>query len=142
LAHGLEHKERFMTSGVASSRDSLLRMAIHLDATGTGLLGLGTAAFAHPLAELTGLTPVQAYVAAAAFVFYGVFGNLLARRPRIRGIGLGLSAFNFFGTVAALATVASGVLPLTGPGKAIVLGCGIYTLFFGAMQLVGVRRLR
>ena len=131
-----------MTSGVASSRDSLLRMAIHLDATGTGLLGLGTAAFAHPLAELTGLTPVQAYVAAAAFVFYGVFGNLLARRPRIRGIGLGLSAFNFFGTVAALATVASGVLPLTGPGKAIVLGCSIYTLFFGAMQLVGVRRLR
>ncbi|MCB0942472.1 MAG: hypothetical protein KDB72_19790 [Mycobacterium sp.] len=130
-----------MTSGVASSRDSLLRMAIHLDATGTGVLGLGTAAFARPLAELTALTPAQTYVAAAAFILYGVVGNLLARRPRIRGIGIGLSAFNFFGTVAAVATVAAGALHLTGAGQAIVLGCGIYTLAFGAMQLVGVRRL-
>jgi len=37
--------------------------------------------------------------------------------------------------------VASAVLPLTGSGKAIILGCGAYTLFFGALQWVGVRRL-
>ena len=36
-------------------------------------------------AALTGLTPVQIYICASAFVFYGVAGNLLSVRPRIRG---------------------------------------------------------
>ena len=121
--------------------DGFLRRAIRLDATGTGLLGLAAAGFAQPLSRLTGLTPTHIYIAAAAFVFYGVVGNLLAGRPRIRGIGIGLSAFNVVGTVAAVLLVASAVLPLTGSGKAIILGCGVYTLFFGALQWVGVRRL-
>ena len=126
---------------LSASRDSLLRLAIRLDASGTGLLGIATAAFANPLARLTGLTPMQASVTAAAFVVYGFAGNLLARRPRIRGIGTGLSAFNFVGTVAAVVTAATAVLPLTGAGRALVLACGVYTLFFGLMQLVGVRRI-
>jgi hypothetical protein len=121
--------------------DGFLRRAIRLDATGTGLLGLAAAGFAQPLSRLTGLTPTHIYIAAAAFVFYGVVGNLLAGRPRIRGIGIGLSAFNVVGTVAAVLLVASAVLPLTGSGKAIILGCGAYTLFFGVLQWVGVRRL-
>ena len=121
--------------------DGFLRRAIRLDATGTGLLGLAAAGFAQPLSRLTGLTPTHVYIAAAAFVFYGVVGNLLAGRPRIRGIGIGLSAFNVVGTVAAVLLVASAVLPLTGSGKAIILGCGAYTLFFGVLQWVGVRRL-
>ena len=104
-------------------------------------MGLAAAGFAQPLSRLTGLTPTHVYIAAAAFVFYGVVGNLLAGRPRIRGIGIGLSAFNVVGTVAAVLLVASAVLPLTGSGKAIILGCGAYTLFFGALQWVGVRRL-
>ena len=121
--------------------DGFLRRAIRLDATGTGLLGLAAAGFAQPLSRLTGLTPTHVYIAAAAFVFYGVVGNLLAGRPRIRGIGIGLSAFNVVGTVAAVLLVASAVLPLTGSGKAIILGCGAYTLFFGVLQWAGVRRL-
>ena len=112
-----------------------------LDATGTGLLGLAAATFARPLSSLTGLTPTHVYIAAAAFVFYGIVGNLLAGRARIRGIGIGLSAFNVVGTVAAVLLAASAVLPLTGPGKAIVLGCGVYTLLFGVLQWFGVRRL-
>ena len=114
-----------------TSTDSFLRRAIRLDATGTGLLGLAAAPFARPLSSLT----------AAAFVFYGIVGNLLAGRARIRGIGIGLSAFNVVGTVAAVLLAASAVLPLTGPGKAIVLGCGVYTLLFGVLQWFGVRRL-
>ena len=124
-----------------TSTDSFLRRAIRLDATGTGLLGLAAVAFARPLSALTGLTTTHIYIAAAAFVFYGVVGNLLASRPQIRGIGFGLSAFNVVGTVAAVLLVVSHVLPLTGSGKAIVLGCGVYTLFFGVLQWVGVRRL-
>ena len=105
------------------------------------MLGLAAAGFAQPLSRLTGLTPTHVYIAVAAFVFYGVVGNLLAGRARIRGIGIGLSAFNVVGTAAVVLLAASTVLPLTPSGKAIILGCGVYPLFFGVMQWVGVRRL-
>jgi len=121
--------------------DSFLRRAISADAAGVGLLGLAAAVFAGPITNSTGLSTVQCYVTAAGFVFYGVVGNLLARQPRIRGIGIGLSAFNFVGTVGALALAPSTVLPLTGAGKALVLACGAYTLLFGLLQSAGVRRL-
>jgi hypothetical protein len=111
-----------------------------MDATGVGLLGLGAAVFAGPLAGLSGLTPLQCYVTAAAFLFYGVAGNLVARLPRVVGIGMGLSAFNFLGTIGALALVASAGLPLTSAGTAVILACGAYTLVFGVLQFIGVRR--
>lgn len=78
--------------------DSLLRRAIRLDATGVGLLGLGAAVFAGPLANLTGLTTAQCHLTAGAFLFYGI------------------------------------------GGKAVVLACGAYTLVFGVVQFLGVRR--
>jgi hypothetical protein len=120
--------------------DSLLRRAIRLDATGVGLLGLAAAVFAESLSTTTGLTTAQLYVTAAAFIVYGVVGNLFARLTRVIGIGMGLSAFNFIGTIGALALVASAALPLTSSGKAVVLACGAYTLVFGVMQFIGVRR--
>jgi hypothetical protein len=122
--------------------DSLLRRAIRLDATGVGLLGLAAAVFAESLSTTTGLTTAQLYVTAAAFIVYGVVGNLFARLTRVIGIGMGLSAFNFIGTIGALALVASAALPLTSSGKAVVLACGAYTLVFGVMQFIGVRRAK
>lgn len=120
--------------------DSLLRRAIRLDATGVGLLGLSAAAFAGPLARLTGLTATQCYITSAAFIFYGVVGNLLARLRHVVEVGKGLSAFNFIGTIGAPALVASTALPLTSSGKAVVLACGVYTLIFVVMQFLGVRQ--
>lgn len=120
--------------------DSLLRRAIRWDATGVGLLGLIAAAFAAPLADVTGLTSAHLYLTAGAFLVYGVVGNLVARLQRVVGIGMGLSAFNFSGTIGALILVASSVLPLTGAGKAVILACGVYTLVFGLMQFLGVRQ--
>jgi hypothetical protein len=120
--------------------DSLLRRAIRLDATGVGLLGLAAAAFAASLTTTTGLTTTQLYVTAVAFIAYGVIGNFFARLTRVVGIGMGLSAFNFIGTIGALALVASAAIPLTSSGKAVVLACGAYTLVFGVMQFIGVRR--
>jgi hypothetical protein len=125
----------------ARPKGSLLRTAIRLDATGVGLIGLGIGAFAGRFAGLTGLSTGWAYGIAAAFVFYGVAGNWLAGRPSIRLIGTGLSLFNFVGAVGQAAVVPAGLLPLTGAGKAVMVAFGLYALFFGVLQLVGLRRL-
>jgi hypothetical protein len=130
-----------MTEVATRSKDSLLRTAIRLDATGVGLIGLGVAAFAGPFARLTGLTPGWSYGIAASFVVYGIVGNRLSRRPNIRPVGTGLSLFNFIGAVGQIAIVPAGVLALTGAGKAVMVAFGLYALFFGVLQLMGVRRL-
>ncbi len=109
--------------------------------TGVGLIGLAIAAFAGRFASFTGLTPAWVYGIAAAFVFYGVVGNWLAGRSNIRPIGTGLSLFNFVGAVGQAAVVPAGLLPLTGAGKAVMVAFGLYALFFGVLQLVGLRRL-
>ncbi|MEI6251275.1 MAG: hypothetical protein WCP30_00520 [Mycobacteriaceae bacterium] len=130
-----------MTTDVLThAKDSLLRTAIRLDATGVGLIGLGVAAFAGPLARLTGLTTSWSYGIAAAFVFYGIVGNWLAGRANIRPIGTGLSLFNFIGFVGQIAIIPAGVFALTGAGKAVMVAFGLYALFFGVLQLIGVRR--
>lgn len=51
--------------------------------------------------------------------------------PRVVKIGLGLSIFNFIGTIGALG--ASAVLSLTDAGKTVV---------FDVMQFLGVRRAK
>ena len=126
---------------LARPKEPLLRTAIRLDATGVGVIGLAIAALAGRFANLTGLTPGWAYGIAAAFVFYGVAGNWLAGRPNIRPIGTGLSLFNFVGAIGQAAVVPAGLLPLTGAGKAVMVAFGLYALFFGVLQLIGLRRL-
>ena len=123
------------------SKDSLLRTAIRLDATGVALIGLGVAAFAGRFARLTGLTPGWSYGVGAAFVIYGVVGNWLAGRANIRPIGTGLSLFNFVGAVGQFAIVPAGVFGLTGAGKAVMVAFGLWALLFGVLQLLGLRRL-
>ena len=127
--------------GRGGSRDSLLRLAIRLDATLTGLLGLGVAAAADPLARLTGLTPGQEYAVGASFVLYGAVVYALAARQSLRPIGTALAAFNLAGTFGAAALAATDVIPLTGAGVAVVLACGAYTAVFSVLQYLGVRRL-
>ena len=129
-----------MTTAV-QPRDSLLRTAIRFDATGVGIMGLAIAGFAGPFARATGLATSHAYIAAVAFVFYGVVGNLLARQRAIRPIGTGLTLFNFIGAAAQIAIAPSGVLSLTGAGKSALVFGGLWALVFGALQLAGVRRL-
>ena len=123
------------------SADSLLRTAIRLDAGGVGLIGLGIGALAGPFSRLTGLTTAWSYGIAVAFVGYGVLGTVLAARRNVRPIGTGLSLFNFVGAVGQFAVIPAAVLPLTGAGKAVMAAFGLYALFFGVLQLLGVRRL-
>ncbi len=121
--------------------DSLLRLALRLDATLTGICGLAVAAFAGPLAELTGLTSTITYVLGAALVLYGVVVYGLAGLRLLRRAGIGVMIANLVCTVGAVLVVVEGLAPLTGVGVAAALASAAYTTFFAAWQYLGVRRL-
>jgi hypothetical protein len=125
----------------ADSTDSLLRFAMRLDATLTGVLGLGIAAMADPLARLTGLTAVQEYIVGAAFVLCGLGVYALAATPDLRRAGTGLVLFNTVGTVGLVAVAAAGALPLTVFGVISTLASALYCAAFAVLQYLGVRRL-
>lgn len=126
---------------LSDSTDSLLRFAMRLDATLTGVLGLGIAAMADPMARLTGLTAAQEYAVGAAFVFYGLAVYALAAMPDVRRVGAGLVLFNVVGTVGFVAIATAGVLPLTVAGVLTGLASALYCAVFAALQYLGVRRL-
>jgi hypothetical protein len=130
-----------VTRPLSDSTDSLLRFALRLDATLTGLLGLGVAATADPMARLTRLTALQEYVIGAMFVLYGLGVYALAARPDLRRVGIALVVFNTGGTVGFIAIATGEVLPLTAAGVAVTLACAAYTAVFAALQYFGVRRL-
>jgi hypothetical protein len=125
----------------ADSTDSLLRFAMRLDATLTGLTGLLIAVGADPLSSLTGLSSLAQYGLGAFFVFYGlaVFG--LAATPDLRRAGIAVIIANIVFTVAAVVVVAAHALSLTETGISLMLASGCYTAAIGYLQYLGVRRL-
>ena len=125
----------------SSTTDALLRFALRLDATLTGLCGLAHVAFADAMASLTGLTPTQAFVLGAGFVLYGVVVFRLAGLRNVRSAGRAVIAANLLCTAAAIAVVLTGVLPLSGAGVAVFSAMGVYTAFFAVLQYLGLRRL-
>jgi hypothetical protein len=129
------------TRPFADSTDSLLRFAMRLDATLTGLAGLFIATAADPISSVTGLSSIAEYGLGAFFVFYGavVFG--LAAAPDLRRAGIGVIIANIVCTVAAVVVVAADALPLTETGIAATLASGVYTALIGYLQYLGVRRL-
>lgn len=129
------------TSRLSGSTDSLLRFALRLDATLSGLLGVALAAAAGPLSSLTGFTPTQEFVTGAAMVLYGVVVFRLAGLRSVRRAGVGVVIANLVATVAAVAVLVSGLLPLTGLGVAALLGSAVYTTAFAVVQWLGVRRM-
>jgi hypothetical protein len=82
--------------------DSLLRFAMRVDATLTGLFGLVAAFFADQLSSLSGLTSGQEFAMAAFFVLYGLVVFILAAAPNLRRAGFGVVAANIIYTVAAI----------------------------------------
>ncbi|MGA7135110.1 MAG: hypothetical protein WBZ15_22710 [Mycobacterium sp.] len=125
----------------ADSTDSLLRFAMRLDATLTGLAGLFIAAAADPISSVTGLSSIAEYGLGAFFVFYGAVVFILAAVPDLRRAGIGVIIANIVCTVAAVVVVAADALPLTGTGIAATLASGVYTAVIGYLQYLGVRRL-
>jgi hypothetical protein len=74
-------------------------------------------------------------------VVYGLVVFSLAALPNLRRGGVGVVVANVAFTVAAVAVVAAGWLPLTAIGIAATLASGAYTALFGYLQYLGVRRL-
>lgn len=129
------------TRPLYDSTDSLLRFAMRVDATVTGLAGLAVAAAADPVSSLTGLSSATEYGMGAAFVLYGLVVFSVAALPNLRRAGISVVIANIVCTLAAVAVVAAGLLPLTAVGVAATLATGVYTAFFAMLQYLGVRRL-
>jgi len=127
------------TRPLYDSTDSLLRFAMRLDATLTGLMGLAVAFVADPLSSLTGLTSLQEYSVGAFFVLYGLVVYSLAALPNLRRAGIGVAVANIVYTLAAV--VAAGTVAMTAFGVVATLATGVYTVFFAGLQYLGVRRL-
>ena len=123
------------------STDSLLRFAMRLDATLSGLIGLFIALMADPLSALTGLSSIAEFSGGALLVLGGLAVYGLAAAPDLRRVGVGLIVGNAVLTVAALVVVAVGALPLTAAGIAATLATGGYFALMGYLQYLGVRRL-
>jgi hypothetical protein len=139
------HRSAPVTAISAPATDSLLRFALRLDATLSGLCGVALAAGAFLWPDrahsLTGFTPTQEYVVGAAMVLYGVVVYSLAGLKSVRRAGLGVVLANLVGTAAAVAVAVSGVLPLTTVGVAALWFTAVYTTAFAIAQYVGVRRM-
>jgi FtsH-binding integral membrane protein len=123
------------------STDSLLRFAMRLDATLSGLVGPFIALMADSLSALTGLSSVAEFSGGALLVLAGLAVYGLAAAPDLRRVGVGLIVGNVILTVAALVVVAVGALPLTEAGVAATLATGGYFALMGYLQYLGVRRL-
>lgn len=129
------------TPVLSDSTDSLLRFALRADAVVTGAVGVVGAVAARSMASLEGLTAAHEYGLAAFCVLYGVAVYILSALPDVRRAGVGVIIANVVCTVAAIAVLESGVLPLTGVGVAATLGSAAYTAFFALLQYRGLRRL-
>jgi hypothetical protein len=129
------------TRPFADSTDSLLRFAMRVDATLTGLVGLLIAGAADPISSMTGLSSIAEYGIGAFFVLYGLIVFGLAAALDLRRAGIGVVIANIVFTVAAVAVVATDVLPLTSTGITATLASGVCTALIGYVQYLGVRRL-
>ena len=123
------------------STDSLLRFAMRLDATLSGLVGLFIALLADSLSALTGLSSVAEFSGGALLVLGGLGVYGLAAAPDLRRVGVGLIVGNVVLAVAVLVVVAVGALPLTAAGVAATLATAGYFALMGYLQYLGVRRL-
>jgi hypothetical protein len=129
------------TRVLSDSTDSLLRFALRADAVIVGTVGVAGVIAARPMATLEGMTAAHEYALAAFCVLYGVAVYFLSALPDLRRAGIGVIAANVVSTVAAIAVIEAGVLPLTGFGVAAVLASAVYTASFAYVQYRGLRRL-
>ncbi|OBG83508.1 hypothetical protein A5699_03875 [Mycobacterium sp. E802] len=119
--------------------DSLLRLAMRLDAVLVGISGIALLAAAGWFADLTGLPTSVEYGVGIFSVVYGIAVFALAGIERVRPAGIGTVIANAACTVIALAAVFT--MTLTTAGVVVVIVTGLYTLVMAELQYVGVKRI-
>jgi hypothetical protein len=124
-----------------TARDGFLRFAMRLDAGLSGLAGIGNAAFAAQIAEMSGTSTAMEYAMGAFLVVYGVAVFLLSMLPSVRTAGIGVIAANLLYALASVVAVISGAVPLTTTGIVLTLATGVYTLVMADLQYLGLRRM-
>ncbi|BBX09601.1 hypothetical protein [Mycolicibacterium aichiense] len=122
------------------SSDSLLRMAMRVDAVLSGLCGIVLMAAAGPISGFTGFSKAAEFTTGAVFLVYAVAVFLAAGLRRVRTAGIVTAIANLVFTVAAVVVVIE--LDLTTAGVVATLGSGVYTLVFADLQYLGVRRIK
>lgn len=127
------------TSRTVTGSDSLLRLAMRVDAIFVGIIGIALLAAAGWVSELTGLPQAVEYGVGIFSVVYGVVVFALAAIERVRPAGIGTMIANALCTVIALVAVLT--MSLTAAGVVLVIGTGIYTAVMAEWQFVGVRRI-
>jgi hypothetical protein len=131
-----------ITARATTTRDSFLRLALRLDAVGSGLTGVVGLAIAPKIAELSGTTASFEYTVGALFVAYSAALLVLSRRPSVRQLGRVCAIGNLVFTAAAVIVVLAGVFPLTTAGIVGFVGSGVFTLVMADLQYLGLRRIR
>ena len=125
--------------GTGNRADSLLRLAMRVDAVCVGAAGIALLAAAGWFAALTGLPTAVEYGVGIFSVAYGITVFVLAGIQRVRPAGIGTVIANAACTVIALAAVFT--MSLTTAGVVVVTAAGVYTLAMAEWQYVGVRRI-
>ena len=123
-----------------SSSDSLLRLAMRVDAVLSGLCGITLALMAGPSSSLTGYPASVMYALGGGFVGYAVAVFAGAGLARVRTAGIATMVANLLFTVAAVITVLD--VELTTAGVVATLAVGVYTLVFADLQYLGARRIK
>jgi hypothetical protein len=122
-----------------TSSDSLLRMAMRVDAVLSGLCGVVLMAAAGPVSRFTGFSKAAEFGTGAVFVGYAVVVFLAAGLQRVRTAGIATAVANVVFTAAAVIAVIE--LDLTTAGVVLTLASAVYTLVFADLQYLGVRRI-
>ncbi|ULE35725.1 hypothetical protein K3G64_14135 [Mycobacterium sp. IDR2000157661] len=124
------------------STDSLLRFAMRLDATLSGLVGVAGIPLAGWLAEISGTTKAFEYSMSVFFIVFALAVLGLAALPSVKLSGIALAAGNLVFSVATVVLVLADVFPLTAVGVVLILGTGVYTLVMAELQYQGWRRIK
>lgn len=128
-----------MTTIASPARtDRLLRLALRLDATCSGIAGIGLAAAAGRLSS--GLPLSVEYGLAAFLVAYAVAVYWLSTLASVRRPGVAVIAANLAFTAAAVLAVLDDLWPLTATGVTLMIVSAVYTLAMADLQYLGYRR--
>ncbi|MGW3014325.1 hypothetical protein ACWC9R_36685 [Streptomyces sp. NPDC001219] len=125
--------------------DDLLRFALKLDGTVSGLVAALSLLAATPLESLLGL-PAWLHWAQGGFLalYAAALWYAGTHQAVIRTIGVSAVALNAVWAVGCIAIIAAGTswFPITPFGYAYIAVLGVAVVVFGALQYAGLKRAR